>query len=152
MELKDEMTTVLSRILYSLQDRIRDFKVVMTMTEAPVEGLGVPAFSELFTEKLADVSDEEAATRKRYAEVAMALSKNMRAIWIGENVTGEERGCIMDTVAEVASSAAYIEAAAAVRRPVEPLAHEAAKAIYEEYTRISKISDDVIQEARPFFE
>ena len=129
-----------------------DFKVVMSLTKEPIEGVDAPTLKELVEERLEGVSDEEKTKRQTYLDVATGLTQNMRAFWVSADLDEETRACISDTVLRVAASPEFKAAAEAVNRPVEILDQDGAVEVYENFKAASAQSEALIEELLPLFE
>ncbi|MEO1240041.1 MAG: hypothetical protein AAFW64_10445, partial [Pseudomonadota bacterium] len=129
-----------------------DLKLAMTLTEAPLPGANAPAFGDLFAARLDGLSPEEGAQRQIYADIVTGLSLSMRTLWVGNQVTGADLACIVETIDTVANSDAFAAAAGAVKRPVETLSHVDTGARYADFVRATEASQDVLEAIRPEFE
>lgn len=129
-----------------------DLKLAMTLTQSPLPGADAPAFGDIFKARLEGASDEDRAQREAYAEIVTGLALSMRAFYVSHQITGDDLACLADTIGDIASSAAFRDAAEAVKRPVETMSHDDTRASYTDFVRATEASQDVLEAIRPEFE
>lgn len=93
----------------------------MTLTNKSVEDLGVPLLGDLAAARAGGASPEDRAKRLKFAELAGKMTQGMRVFWTSADLEPEALACLTDAVLRAVESEAYFEAAAAIKRRVEPI-------------------------------
>lgn len=125
-----------------------EFKILLTITDARVDGLNVPALGELAAERAKSLSPDERAIRMKYARLAPKMTQNMRAFWASADLAPDVLACLTGRISDVVESDAYRTAAAAIKRAVNPIAQADAETFFHETLAAFKESGPLIEAMR----
>ncbi|MEL7105708.1 MAG: hypothetical protein AAGM21_07295 [Pseudomonadota bacterium] len=125
-----------------------EFDILLTLTDEPVDGLGVPALGNLAAARAVGLSPEERAERMKFAALAPKLTQNLRAFWASSQLAPEALACLVEGVSDAVASAAYLEAAAAIGRPVTSIAQHDAVAFFQATSAAFEESEPLIEALR----